>query len=101
MNKLVTFGDSFIAQRNHLPFIDKTRSTNFTWIDYVCRENNFRLDGYGDGGTGPYNAILNFLEYKEHFDVCFFVWSQIFRIFFNQRSVSDIKKSRPKWMDGK
>ena len=77
MNRLVTFGDSFIAQRSYFKTLESR-----SWIDYVCRENNFDLDGYGDGGTGPYNAILNFLEYKEHFDVCFFVWSQIFRIFF-------------------
>ena len=66
MNKLVTFGDSFVVQRTFfLPEESKS------WLDYVCRENKFRLDGYGDGGTGPYNAILNFLEYEEDFDICF------------------------------
>ena len=55
MNKLVTFGDSFLAQRKYYPTSKPT-----SWIDMVCQENNFTLDGYGDGGTGPYNAIFNF-----------------------------------------
>jgi len=50
--KLVTFGDSFLAQRTYFKEVEP-----ISWIDYICKENNFRLDGYGDGGTNPYNAI--------------------------------------------
>ena len=83
--KLVTFGDSFLAQRAYF----KTTEP-ISWIDYICKENNFRLDGYGDGGTNPYNAILNFLEYNEDFDICFFSWSHIFRVIYNNRRLIDI-----------
>ena len=36
MNKLVTFGDSFLAQRR----VVKQQSRS--WIDMVCKENNFK-----------------------------------------------------------
>jgi len=85
MNKLVTFGDSFLAQRAYFKTIEP-----ISWIDYICKENNFSLDGYGDGGTNPYNAILNFLEYNEDFDICFFSWSHIFRVIYNNRRLIDI-----------
>ena len=87
MNKLVTFGDSFLAQRIYF-----REPPARSWIDYVCRENKFRLDGYGDGGTNPYNAILNFLDFKKDFDICFFSWSQIFRVFYNNRRLIDVAK---------
>ena len=85
MKKLVTFGDSFLAQRRSF---EETESRS--WIDYVCRENKFRLDGYGDGGTNPYNAILNFLDYNKDFHTCFFSWSHIFRVNYNNRRLIDI-----------
>ena len=85
MKKLVTFGDSFLAQRRSF---EETESRS--WIDYVCRENKFRLDGYGDGGTNPYNAILNFLDYNKDFHTCFFSWSHIFRVIYNNRRLIDI-----------
>ena len=94
MNKLVTFGDSFLAQRKYYPTLKPT-----SWIDMVCQENNFTLDGYGDGGTGPYNAIFNFLNYREDFDICFFSWSHIFRVIYNNRRVIDIVKGKQKEMD--
>ena len=84
MNKLVTFGDSFLAQRR----VVKQQSRS--WIDMVCKENNFTLDGYGDAATGPYNAIFNFLNYREDFDICFFSWSHIFRVNYNNRRLIDI-----------
>ena len=84
MNKLVTFGDSFLAQRR----VVKQQSRS--WIDMVCKENNFTLDGYGDAATGPYNAIFNFLNYKEDFDICFFSWSHILRAIYNNRKLIDI-----------
>ena len=76
MNKLVTFGDSFLAQRRVVEI--ESRS----WIDMVCKENKFDLDGYGYSGTGPYNAILNFLDYDKNFNICFFAWSHIWRPFY-------------------
>ena len=83
--KLVTFGDSFLAQRTYFKEVK-----SISWIDYICRENNFRLDGYGDGGTNPYNAILNFLEYNKDFDICFFSWSHISRVIYKNRRLIDI-----------
>ena len=85
MKKLVTFGDSFLAQRRSFE-----EAESRSWIDYVCRENKFRLDGYGDGGTNPYNAILNFLDYNKDFHTCFFSWSHIFRVIYNNRRLIDI-----------
>ena len=94
MNKLVTFGDSFLAQRVYYKELEPT-----SWIDMVCQKNNFTLDGYGDGGTGPYNAIFNFLNYREDFDICFFSWSHISRVIYNNRRVIDIVKGKQKEMD--
>ena len=85
MKKLVTFGDSFLAQRRSFE-----EAESRSWIDYVCRENKFRLDGYGDGGTNPYNAILNFLDYNKDFHTCIFSWSHIFRVIYNNRRLIDI-----------
>ena len=87
MKKLVTFGDSFLAQRIYYKEI---QPQSMSWIDYVCKENKFRLDGYGDGGTNPYNAILNFLDYNKDFHTCFFSWSHIFRVNYNNRRLIDI-----------
>ena len=36
MNKLVTFGDSFVEQSVH--------TEPLTWLDYVCQENDLILD---------------------------------------------------------
>ena len=60
MNRLVTFGDSFIAQRNYFKDI-KPKS----WLDIICKENDFELDGYGCSETGILNTIMNFkgIEY--------------------------------------
>tara|TARA_A100001515_G_scaffold4032_1_gene4042 strand:- start:607 stop:1224 length:618 start_codon:yes stop_codon:yes gene_type:complete len=74
MNKLVTFGDSFLAQHKYFPKIEPT-----SWIDMVCQENNFDLDGHGVGGIGPWSTIMNFLNYDKDFDVCFFAWSSLHR----------------------
>jgi hypothetical protein len=61
-----------------------------TWIDYICKENNFEFDGYGVGGNGIWNTVLNFLEYEEDFDVCIFAWSEPSRAYFPLRTVSNI-----------
>ena len=80
MNKLVTFGDSFVAQEY------KFQSTRIsTWLDIICKENNFDLDGRGVGGIGPWSTIMDFLNYDKDFDVCFFAWSTL-------HSEVDIKK---------
>jgi len=74
MNKLVTFGDSFVAQEY------KFQSTRIsTWLDIICKENNFDLDGRGVGGIGPWSTIMDFLNYDKDFDVCFFAWSTLHR----------------------
>ena len=86
-NKLITFGDSFIAQRS-------LNSTMETWIDYICKENNFEFDGYGVGGNGIWNTVLNFLEYEEDFDVCIFAWSEPSRAYFPLRTVSNISSDQ-------
>ena len=83
-NKLITFGDSFIAQRSLNPTME-------TWIDYICKENNFELDGYGIPGNGIWNTVLNFLEYEEDFDVCIFAWSELSREYFPFKNISNIK----------
>ena len=94
MNKLVTFGDSFLAQRVYYKELEPT-----SWIDMVCQKNNFTLDGYGDAATGPYNAIFNFLNYREDLDICFFSWSYILRAIYNNRKLIDIVKGKQKEMD--
>ncbi len=83
-NKLITFGDSFIQQRSLHPTME-------TWIDYICKENNFELDGYGIGGNGIWNTVLNFLEYKKDFDVCIFAWSEVSREYFPLRNIRNIR----------
>ena len=83
-NKLITFGDSFIAQRSLDPTME-------TWIDYICKENNLELDGYGAPGNGIWNTVLNFLEYEEDFDVCIFAWSDQSREYFPLRNIRNIR----------
>jgi len=83
-NKLITFGDSFIAQRSLDPTME-------TWIDYICKENNLELDGYGAPGNGIWNTVLNFLEYEEDFDVCIFAWSEPSREYFPLRNIRNIR----------
>ena len=74
MKKLVTFGDSFIAQRKYFKELEPK-----SWLDIICKENNFDLDGRGVGGVGPWSTIMNFLNYDKDFDVCFFAWSTLHR----------------------
>jgi hypothetical protein len=62
-----------------------------TWIDYICKENNFEFDGYGIGGNGIWNTVLNFLEYEEDFDVCIFAWSEPSRDYYPVRNISNIQ----------
>tara|TARA_Y100000296_G_C5174544_1_gene259265 strand:+ start:3128 stop:3760 length:633 start_codon:yes stop_codon:yes gene_type:complete len=71
MNKLVTFGDSFVEQSVHIEPL--------TWLDYVCQENDLILDSRGVGGIGPWSTIMNFLDYDKDFDICFFAWSTLHR----------------------
>ena len=85
MKKLVTFGDSFIAQSQNDSFNPKS------WLDYICIENNFRLDGYGSAETGVDNTIVNFLNYDKDFDTCLFVWSDPNREYLPLRNLQAIK----------
>ncbi len=89
MNKLVTFGDSFLAQYRYFPKLEPT-----SWIDFICEKNNFKLHGFGDPGTGPYNAVMNFMNYRKDFDICFFAWSEIFRDFYPHRTLAGIAKGK-------
>jgi hypothetical protein len=74
MSKLVTFGDSFVAQ---LVYYKKLEPRS--WLDVICRENNFVLDGCGLGGNGIWTTIMDFLNYEKDFDVCIFGWSTLHR----------------------
>jgi hypothetical protein len=85
LKKLVTFGDSFIAQSRNDSFTPKS------WLDYICIENNFRLDGYGSAETGVDNTIVNFLNYDKDFDTCLFVWSDPNREYLPLRNLQTIK----------
>jgi len=84
--KLVTFGDSFIAQHKYFKEIESK-----SWLDHVCRENNFHLDGYGSAETGVDNTIVNFLNYDKDFDVCIFAWSDPNREYLPLRNLRTIK----------
>ncbi len=85
--KLVTFGDSFIAQRDYFPVLEPK-----SWIDYVCQENSFTLDGYGVRRVGIDNTIVNFINYKDEFDICIFAWSDIGRPFYVGIDLGFIRK---------
>jgi len=85
LKKLVTFGDSFIAQTQHDSFNPKS------WLDYICIENKFRLDGYGSAETGVDNTIVNFLKYNKDFHTCLFTWSDPNREYLPLRNLQAIK----------
>jgi len=74
MSKLVTFGDSFVAQRVYYKELEPK-----SWLDVICRENNFVLDGCGLGGNGIWTTVMDFLNHEKDFDVCIFGWSTLHR----------------------
>jgi|TARA_Y100000310_G_C20394799_1_gene674569 hypothetical protein len=84
--KLVTFGDSFIAQHLYMKELEPE-----SWIDYICKENSYVFDGYGCAETGIDNTIVNFLNYLEDFDVCIFAWSDPNREYIPLRNLKSIK----------
>ena len=86
LKKLVTFGDSFIAQHLYLKELEPK-----SWIDIICKENNFEFDGYGCAETGIDNTIVNFLNYDKDFDVCIFAWTDPNREYLPLRNLRSIK----------
>lgn len=86
MNKLITFGDSFIAQNKYFKEIEP-----ISWLDIICKENNFDLDGYGCSETGILNTIMNFKRYDGDFDVCIFAWTDPNRDYLPTRTLKVIR----------
>lgn len=86
MNKLITFGDSFIAQNKYFKGIEL-----ISWLDIICKENNFDLDGYGCPETGILNTIMNFKRYDRDFDVCIFAWTDPSREYLPTRTLKVIR----------
>ncbi len=86
MNKLITFGDSFIAQNKYFKEIEP-----ISWLDIICKENNFDLDGYGCSETGILNTIMNFKRYDRDFEVCIFAWTDPNRDYLPTRTLKVIR----------
>ena len=86
MNRLVTFGDSFIAQNKYYKELESQ-----SWLDIICKENDFELDGYGCSETGILNTIMNFKRYDKDFDVCIFAWTDPSRDYLPTRTLQAIR----------
>lgn len=78
--KIIVCGDSFADGVN-----------DDSWIKQLANNNNWNIESFGTGGSGPIHAIAQFFKYTDlggKFDIALFCWSEPNR--FYHHLVSDL-----------